>query len=997
MNIKQLIENKSYTFFDTSFEMLMQKRIYKVLIISNAYDLFMLEEDGRIEERLFFEYTQYNLRFPPQIFKATNVNSAFNILEEENIDLIIIMLNIGEDDAFTLSKKIKINYPNKPIVLLSLFSRELINKLTTIGTHYFDDVYCWLGNTDILLSIIKLLEDKMNLKHDVKEVGVQAILFVEDNIRYYSSYLPHLYRLVFQQSQRAMQEGLNEHQKMMLMRGRPKILHAKTYNEAEEIFNNYKENLLGIICDIDFPRENQEDPEAGIKFLEYVKKEDEFMPFILQSSDTKYESYAISKGVGFINKYSKSLSFELRNYLIKHFAFGDFIFRDPKTNLPIDAASDLKSLQEKIFKIPDETLEYHVKQNHFSKWLMARALFPIAKMLKYVRFEDFNSIDELKMFLYDVIDTYRKYRGQGVIAKFDSKRIDEYLTFSRIGEGSLGGKARGIAFLDNIIKKYELNSKYENVNISIPKTIVISSDIFDEFMEANGLYKIALSSDISNEEIITTFVESKLPGNLLQDLYAIIDIFDGPIAIRSSSKLEDSQYQPFAGVYNTYMIPNIKNDKQKTIKLLTDAIKSVYASVFFKESKSYITATSNIIDEEKMSVVIQQIVGSRYGNYYFPVISGVARSINFYPIDQEKPEDGVVNIAFGLGKYVVDGGKSLRFSPKYPQKILQLSNVELSLKNSQNYFYALNLDPDYFVASQKDDINISRLYINELSLPHNLLNYIVSSYDANNNIIYPGIYYEGKKIITFENILVNNSFPLAKVLDDILQILYNETNTHIEIEFAVNIDCDKKIMYFYLLQIRPVVLNKEFTNINFEVFNNNDCILSSINVLGNGILDNIYDLILIKKETYKPQINNDLVYTIEKLNKKLSNENRLYILAGYGRWGSSDPWLGIPVKWAQISNAKVIIEIGLPNFNVEPSQGTHFFQNITSLSVVYITINPFSGDGFFNFEFLNSLPVEYEDTYIKHIRCTEPFITAIDGKLKKGVILKPGIKLTSVT
>ncbi len=990
-NYQQLIESKKYIFIDTSFEKLMQKRIYKALLIANAYDTFMLEEDGRIEERLFHEYTQHSLRYPPMLLQAYSVDEAIKILEEDNIDLIITMLNVGSFDAFTLSKQLKKSYPTKPIVILTPFSREVSLRLQKEDLSTIDYVFCWLGNADLLLAIIKLIEDKMNLKHDVEVLGVQAILLVEDSIRYYSSYLPHIYKILFQQSKRSMIEGLNEHQKMLMMRGRPKIILATNYNEAEQLFMKYKDNLIGVISDISFNRNGGKDPEAGIKLFHKVRSEDRFMPFLLQSSDVRYESIAQKYGIAFINKYSKTLSIELRNYIIRHMAFGDFVFRNPDTGEEICRATDLKSLQEKVLKVPDKTIEYHVKQNHFSKWLNARALFPIAKMLKYITYEDFKNIDEIRSFLYDVIDTYRQYRGRGVIAKFDRKNIDEYLTFSRIGEGSLGGKARGLAFIDLLIKKYELFDKWPNVRISIAKTVVISSDVFDEFMETHDLYKIALRNDLSDQEILDAFVSARLPSNVLQDLYAFISIVNGPIAVRSSSKLEDSHYQPFAGVYNTYMIPKIENDPKLTIKLLTEAIKSVYASVFFKASKSYISATSNVIDEEKMSVILQEVVGKSYeGKYFYPTLSGVGRSINFYPIPPEKPEDAVVSLAYGLGKYVVDGFQSLRFCPKYPKKVLQLSTPELALRDTQKYIYALDLNPEQFVPSPDESINLVKLPIKQLE-KHSSFRHVASTYDLNSNMILDGIHEGGIKIITFANILQYNTFPLAEILQEILHICEKEIGHPVEIEFAVNLDVSKEeIPHFYLLQVRPIVEAKEIVSINLDSIKKEDTIMISNSALGNGIIEHIRDIVFVKPHAFNPAKNQQIALNIEKLNEQFLKSNTNFILIGPGRWGSSDPWLGIPVKWAQISAAQLIVESGLENYRIDPSQGTHFFQNLTSFRVGYFTINPYMNDGYYDVDWLMQQPSLYEDEFIKHVRLNEPCKILIDGKNNHGVILKPG-------
>ena len=948
----------------------------------------MLEEDGRIDERIFNEYFSQNLRHPPTFLQAHTVVEAFNILEEEGIDLVITMLTVEDIDAFKLARRIKNIYPKKPIVVLTPFSREVSLWLENGDNSAIDYVFCWLGNADILLAIIKLIEDKMNLKHDVVEAGVQAILLIEDSVRYYSSYLPIIYKIIFQQSKKSMSEGLNEHQRMLLMRGRPKILLATTYEEAEAIFDKYKTNLIGVISDMAYKLGGIKDSKAGVRFYEKVHAEDNFMPYLLQSSDAENERVAREIGVDFINKYSKTLSIELRNYIVHNLAFGDFIFRDPKTGEEIARATDLKSLQERILKIPDDSLEYHVKQNHFSKWFNARALFSIARMLKYITYDDFNNISEIRIFIFDVVTTYRQYRGKGVIAKFDRKSFDEYLNFSRIGDGSIGGKARGLAFIDLILKKYELSEKWEGVKVKIPRTVVLSCEVFDEFMEANNLDLSEIQAK-TDEEILNIFVQASLPGRVINEINAFISSTTGPIAVRSSSKLEDSHYQPFAGIYSTYMVPHVKKNKKLTSRFLNEAIKSVYASVFFKSSRAYMTATANMIDEEKMAIILQEVCGQQYGDIFYPVISGVARSINFYPIAPEKPEDGIVSLAFGLGKYIVDGGQALRFSPKYPKKILQLSSPDMALRETQKYFFALNLSNDSFIPSVDEGINIKKIPIkeaeNETSFDH-----VASTYNYENNMLRDGLHEGGIKVVTFANVLQYNVIPLAEILSYLLEICQREMGNPVEIEFAVDMDVQStQPKVFNFLQIRPIVENKEIVVLDIDKVSKEDSIVISKSALGNGIIQDVYDILYVKPGSFNPAKSFEIAAAIEKSNLNFSKTNQNYILIGPGRWGSSDPWLGIPVKWTQISSACLIIESGLENFRIDPSQGTHFFQNLTSFRVGYFTLNPYINDGYYDVEYLSSQPCVYEDEYLRHVRFKRPLTVKIDGKNNVGIIFKP--------
>ena len=978
---------KNYNYSETSFNELMKKRIYHVLLISSKYDAFILEEDGRIDEQIFDEYVSLNLRYPPRFILVSTSEQAFATLEEESIDMIIIMLSDGDIDIFGLTSIIKNKYPDKPIVVLTPFLRKVTLKLYEDNLKKIDYIFCWLGNADILLAIVKLIEDKMNAEQDILDVGVQAILIVEDSVRFYSSFLPNIYKIIFKQSKKFMSEGLNMHQKMLRMRGRPKILLATNYEEALVLYEKYKNNLLGVISDVGYNRNGKMDPQAGIKFCKKIISIDKQIPILLQSSEAENEEIAKKLNIGFLNKNSKKLSNELRNLILQNFAFGDLVFYHPKTNKEIVRISDLKALQNKLFDIPDETFISHLDRNYISKWLYARALFPIAESFKSYEREDFNDLDEIRRYIFDTIADFRLNKGRGVIAKFQKDNYDEYLHFSRIGEGSIGGKARGLAFVDSLIKRNNLLNKFKDIIITIPRTLTIGVDIFDEFMEDNNLYKIALS-DASDNEILNRFIEAGLPFHIHEDLLAFMSVINKPIAIRSSSLLEDSLYQPFAGVYSTYMIPNIKSDERLCLQQLSYAIKCVYASTFFKDSKAYLEAISNIIDEEKMGIVIQEVCGTKYGNRFYPVISGVARSLNFYPISPEKPEDGIANVALGLGKYIVEGGINLRFSPKYPKKILQLSSPDMALRDTQKQFYALNLEKNSFYPSTDDGINILKLRINEAE-KDNSIKHVASTFDFENNMLRDGTNYTGKKIITFSNILNHNVFPLAEILHDILDISQKEMNDPVEIEFAVNLDTPKgQPKIFNFLQIRPIVENKETFDVKIEKTQLDKTIIYSDTALGNGVIDDIYDFIYVKPDSFNSMENSNIAVKIGNINEQLIAEKRNYVLVGPGRWGSFDPCLGIPVKWAQISGARVIVESGLENYRIDPSQGTHFFQNLTSFRVGYFTINPYINDGYYDLDYLSKFKPLYEDEFIRHLRFKNSMKILIDGKKNLGVIFK---------
>jgi len=986
--IEGILDLQKYDFTDTSFDLLMQKRIHRVLIICSNYDNYMLEEDGRIDEQIFNEYVSLNLRYPPTFVQTDNAEDAFRILEKGNVDLVISMLSLRGTDVFALAKMIKARYEHIPIVVLTYFSREVSIRLEGEDLSAIDYVFCWLGDASLILAIIKLIEDKMNADYDIENIGVQAIILVENSIRYISSYLPNIYRIVLLQSIDFQREALNEHQRMLKMRGRPKILLANNYNDALDLYKKYKYNVLGVISDISYKKDNVNDENAGIELCKAVMADDDKVPFLIQSSSQVHKKIAEELGAGFINKYSKSLSLELRNFIIQNLAFGPFVFKNPDTMEPIAIATDLQSLQQKLLTIPDKTLEYHATRNHFSKWLNARALFPVAQMFKYIRKEDFETMDEMRRFLYVAISSFRLGKGRGVIAKFDKSSYDEYQVFSRIGDASIGGKARGLAFINRIIKTHKLFNKFPDVLITIPRTVVLSTDIFDEFMDHNNLYTVALS-DLPDEEILNRFLSAELPGRVYQDFYAILTVSrNHPIAVRSSSKLEDSHYQPFAGIYSTYMIPR-HPDNKIMVKMISDAIKEVYASVYYRGSKAYMTATANVIDEEKMGIILQEVCGNRHGDIFYPTLSGVAQSINYYPIGSEKAEDGIANIAFGLGKLIVEGGLSLRFSPRHYKKILQLSSTETALRDTQKEFRALDLKIDSFVPSTDDGINILKLGVNEIN-NDGAMKYAASTYDYNNNILRDGISHPGKRIITFANVLQHKLFPLADILNTLLDLGQYEMNNPIEIEFAANLETPPGApKIFNFLQIRPIVHTDETSVISLGNIRTEDTIIFSESALGNGVFKGIRDIVYVRPESFNPAKNKDIAIEIERINSEFVKQGTGYVLIGPGRWGSTDPWLGIPVRWPQISAARIIIESGLKSYRIDPSQGTHFFQNLTSFRIGYFTINPFIKEGSYDVDFLDGIESIYEDDHIRHLRFEKPLEIMVDGRSHKGVIMKP--------
>ena len=977
---------KNLVFKDTSFANLMNKRIYNVLLIATKYDAFMLEDDGRVDEQIFNEYTSLSLRYPPRFTQVTTEEEVLAELKDRNFELIICMPNMDNRDIFAAATEIKIHYPNIPIVVLTPFSKEVSKRIANEDLSAIDYVFSWLGNAELLLAIIKLIEDKMNAPDDTASVGVQIILLVEDSVRFYSSALPHLYKFVLEQSQMFAKEALNDHQRTLRMRGRPKIKLARTYEEAVRIFNQYRDNMLGIISDMSFMHDGVKDPYAGYKFGQYVRKTGLIIPFVLESSEASNKVYAKELGASFIDKNSKSYPQDLRKKIMQRFGFGDFVILNPQTKEEIMRIKDLKDLQKKVFQIPDDSLVYHLSRNHFSRFFYSRAMFPPAEVLKRVDVSDYKDMDEARKLIFDLIVQYRRMKNSGVVAVYQKERFDEYSNFARIGDGSLGGKGRGLAFIGAMVKRYP-KLEHDHFAVTIPKTVVICTDIFDEFMETNELYPVVLS-EVDDETILKYFLRASLPARLIEDLMAFFDVVKSPIAVRSSSLLEDSHYQPFAGIYSTYMVPKLE-DKYDMLRTLSDAIKAVYASVFYRDSKAYMTATSNLIDQEKMAIVLQEVVGNRYNDRFYPTISGVARSLNFYPIGNEKAEDGIANIALGLGKYIVDGGQTLRFSPRHPHNILQMSTMDFALRETQTRFYALDLKNLADQFSVDDSFNLLRLNLKDADADGSL-KFIVSTYDPYDQVIRDGYYPGGRKILSFVNVLQHEVFPLADTLDQILHVGQDEMGRPIEIEFAVNIDPQNPgFATFYLLQVRPIVDNKEVMEEDLTLVEQEDTILTSTSVLGHGIVTDVQDIIYVKTGAFCSSNNQSIAYDIEKMNRQFTGEEKNYVLVGPGRWGSSDSWLGIPVKWPHISNARVIVECGLENYRVDPSQGTHFFQNLTSFGVGYFTINPFKGDGWFDEGYLNSLPAVEETEYLRHVRFDKPVVIKMDGKKSLGVVLKP--------
>ena len=996
---------------DVSFVNLMMRRIYNVLIVANPYDAFMLEDDGRIEEKIYNEYMELGLRYPPTFTQVSTTEEAAQVLRSTVIDLVICMPGNADNDAFDVARDIKGKFPNIHCVVLTPFSHGITKRMENEDLSIFDSVFCWLGNTNLILSIIKLIEDKMNLEHDIREAGVQMILLVEDSVRFYSSILPNLYNYILEQSKNFSKEALNRHAATMRMRGRPKVVLARTYEEAQKLYDKYSNNTLGVISDARFPLKSaakafgneveqeanpehgtdtfgrEKCPDAGLRLFRYIRKTDPFVPLIIESSESDNRAKAEAEGFRFVDKNSKKMSVDLRRLMEEHMGFGDFIFRDPKTHEEIMRIRSLKELQDNIFNIPNDSMLYHISRNHMSRWLCARAIFPVSAFLKHVTWEKLQDVDAHRQIIFDAIVQYRHMKNLGVVAVFDRMKFDKYAHFARIGEGSLGGKGRGLAFLDNIIKRHPEFNQYENATVQIPKTVVLCTDIFDEFMMSNNLYPIALS-DASDDEILKHFLHAQLPDSLIADFFTFFEATKSPIAIRSSSLLEDAHYQPFAGIYSTYMIPYLA-DKYQMLQMLACAIKGVYASVFYRDSKAYMTATRNVIDQEKMAVILQEVVGKDYGTRYYPTMSGVLRSLNYYPIGDEEAEEGIASLALGLGKYIVDGGQTLRVCPYHPHQVLQTSETEMALRDTQTQFYALDMKHVGDDFKVDDGFNILKLRVKD-AVEDQSLNYIASTFDPYDQVINDGVYETGRKLITFAGVLQHDVVPLPELMQMSMKCGSEAMRRPVEIEFACNIHADKTCD-FYLLQIRPIVDAKEMLDEDVRAIPDADCLLRSHNSLGHGISEDVTDVVYVKYNDHFSAMNNFYVADdIERINRKFLADGKNYVLIGPGRWGSSDHYLGVPVKWPHISAARVIVEVALKNYNIDPSQGTHFFQNLTSFGVGYFTVDTNTEEGgFVNKEILDAMPAVEETQYVRHVRFDRPLRILMDGKKQEGAVLHP--------
>mgnify|MGYP001178484020 CR=1 FL=1 len=956
---------------------LMRYRVRDILLVSSPYDYFTLEQDGQLNELLLTEYKDLNLSYYPRITHARSGEEALQLIKKHDFDIVVTMARVGEMEVHVFATLVKKINPDLPVIFLAYNTREL--SLFKESAE-LDRTFVWSGDARILLAIIKLIEDEKNVHYDTINGNVKVIILVENSIRFYSSYLPLLYRELLKQTRKATEGELNLHHKLLRMRARPKILLATTMEESQSFLKSYKDRILGIITDYRFPQNGKTNPEAGAHLIRRARKKMSTLPIMLQSSRDEAKEVSKELNVSFIDKEDLSLHKGLRNFMRTELGFGDFIFRLPNGE-ELKRVSNTKEMIAELSNVPLDSIKFHAENNHFSTWFEARTEFNLASILRSRTMSDFPTLEQIRDYLIEKIKQFQQEQTVGTIADYSVESALRGTDFFRVGRGSLGGKGRSLAFFNSILPTLNLKEKFPTVNIRIPRTHVITTDVFDEFIDSSN-FSDKLYGEISDSDVVDLFLEHRLPETIYKDLRSIISQAKYPLAVRSSSLLEDSQHQPFAGVYSTYMLPNNSKDSKVRLHQLANAIKLVFASTFLKDSKDYIAATPNRIEEEKMAVVVQELCGFENNGIYYPTISGVARSYNHYPIGNMKPEEGVVSAALGLGKAVVEGEKVFRFSPSHPKSPYRPSEPEEYVRASQSHFWAVDTSKETQNVDTNPETSLKKLKI-ERAKDDAQLYPIGSIYSPENNAIYDGLSREGIPIVSFSGILKDDNFPFSDIINTFLKIGEESIGNPVEIEFAVNIDVKKDIQEFIFLQARPLVLETTISDIDFDNIDGN-VILRSTNSLGSGSIEHIRDIIFIDPTTFDRSLSDKVPKVLEKINKKLIGDGRPYLLIGPGRWGSSDPWLGIPVKWGQISGARTIIECPLADIPVDPSQGAHFFQNIISFNVGYITLS--ENDDVLAWDWFNNQKIE-RSGQVNHIKLKKPLKILLDGKSRSSVIL----------
>ena len=970
------------------FENLMPFRVQDILLVSSRYDSFILREDGRLNELLISESLDLNLQRIPGI---TQVSSGKEALAryQPRFNLIVTNLEVGDMDAAQLAREVKESGLDIPVVTLAYDYREIKNFIARYPVNDIERIFLWQGNVRMLIAIVKHIEDARNVQHDSTTLGVPVILVVEDNIRYYSSFLPVIYTELITQSRRVIREGINVAHKLLRMRARPKILLSSHYEEAAELAMKYRDYLLGVISDVEFPRDGELSPESGFDLAHMIRGVVPDVPIVLQSSRTEqFRARALAEGFSFLRKGSPTLLRDLRGVLTEQFGFGDFVFRMPD-HTEVARASDLNSLENLLHEVPAESVAYHGQSNHFSHWLMARTEFSLAQKLRPRKVSDFPTHEDLRQDLIKSIADYRSEQSEVLIGDFDLSTFQPTgQFFLRLGGGSLGGKARGLAFVRHLLHEHRMTDRFAGVRISVPPALVLATDLFDQFVSENRLLDFAMHSS-DDLEIQQKFLAASFSTTLQESLLGFLQEVHYPLAVRSSSLLEDSQYQPFTGVYETFMLGNHQPDVHLRLEPLTQAIKRVYASTFSQRAKAYVRATPYRLEEEKMAVIIQQVVGAVHDRRYYPDFSGVVRSRNFYPVPPMNPEDGIAAVALGLGREVVGGGKCLRFCPRYPRNLVQFSTVEDILANSQSEFWALDLDPPTHSEAPAADLREVRFRL-DAAESDGTLYALGSTYNRDNHAIYDGMSRPGTRVVTFAPVLKHEVFPLAAILSQLMEIGEAAFARPVEIEFAVRLLPTASVPAdFGFLQIRPLVLSREVQEIRAENIQPSRLLCHSSRVLGNGRFPDLHDLVVVDFHRFERARSQEVAEGITYFNARLNENSTPYALIGVGRWGSDDPWLGIPVAWEQISGARVIVEAGFRDFRVTPSQGSHFFQNLMAFQVGYFTVNPDAGEGFIDWQWLASQPAVAEQGCVRHLHFETPVSVQMNGKTGQGMIFKP--------
>jgi len=988
------------------FNDLMPHRVREVLLVSSPYDAFIMQEEGHLTEQIFLEYKDLNLSSAPRFTHVTTAEEALRMLEERRFDIVLAMNRMGGMDLQSFGRTVKEMRPGKPVVVLAFDHAEIEWMTNLVNPDCIDAVFMWNGDAKILLAIIKHIEDRQNVDHDIGIANIRVILVVEDSVRFYSSFLAALYPELMKQSRALFAEGSNRLHKLVRMRTRPKILHATSYEQALALAEKYRDNLLALISDVGFRRAGRHDETAGLLLMRKIRQGSPDIPILLQSFDEKNAALAFLEGVLFLNKNSPSLLHDIRRFLTDYLGFGDFIFRLPDGR-EVARASDVYELEKCIAGVPAESLEFHTSRNHVSNWLMARSEFELAQKLQPKSVGDFPTVEDVRQYLLRELRILRKVGSRGVIADFSRHEFDPDALFQRLGQGSIGGKARGLAFLNTLLTDEPHNGRLAGMSVRVPQSFAIATDYFDQFMEQNNLAALAYRSE-DDDEIARRFYAASLPEQLRSDLEMILGHVHCPLAVRSSSLLEDDMIHPFAGIYRTVMIPNNGEDRRARLENLSRAIKLVYASAFFRNAKAYVENTAHRVEEEKMAVVVQRLVGKDFGRRFYPHLSGVAHSYNYYPVGPQQPEDGVVQVALGLGRIVVDGGQALRFCPRYPNVTPQFATPELAVKNSQRIFYALDLadgevTPDFNLAG-----NLKPHELRD-ALDDGSLQLVGSVYDPHDNTIKESPYAQGAWVITFNNILKHQSLPLAGALMELMRLGELGLGTAVELEFAVDLgDYGRRDLLpkadheptLYALQLRPIVTQAAQTDQQLNGFDPAALVCRSTQALGQGHFENLFDVVYVKNAAFNPARNPQIARQVGEFNETLRRAQRHYILIGPGRWGSADHWLGIPVQWSQISGARLIIEASPSGYDVEPSQGSHFFHNITSLRIGYFTVPPGarpddrSQGNFVDWSWLDAQPAVQETEYLRHVRLNSPLVAMVDGRKGLGVIARAATSVT---